>query len=111
MRVYPIHVNRHSYGGSVPAKRRKTSEYNRLAHLLEDYLNRAIAANPEPVQQFLYSSIARELSIDVTLVRRVLFSVDCGHNGLTVARSSDALREFLTGNDAMSDVDGDAETP
>jgi hypothetical protein len=91
MARYPIRVYPKPYGGRDPKKLKKFYEELRLARILEDHLNQKIAANPKKEQMYLYGPIADELSLSLEDVRRLLFNVDCGHNGLTVFKSDGDL--------------------
>jgi hypothetical protein len=88
MKVFPIRVPRKQYRGSKDFLRRKTVEYNQCAVRIERYLNDRIAADPNPIQSYTYEFIALDLDLTPEHVREILFGVDCGHNGLTVAKSS-----------------------
>jgi hypothetical protein len=95
MKVFPIHVPRSLYRGSKQSLRQKAADYNRDAAHLEKYLNDRIQASPSPIQQYIYGSIAPDVGLPLERVREILFGVDSGHNGLTVAKTADALkREF-----------------
>jgi hypothetical protein len=102
MKVYPIHVPRKQYRGSKQSTRQRAAEYNRDAMRLENYLNDHIRANPAAVQQYLYGFIASDLGLASDRVREILFGVDCGHNGLTVAKSEEALQAFLKNSDGAT---------
>ncbi len=80
---YPIRVERKSYRGSDPKKQRKVAERNRIAAELEKYINSQIVKDGGGV--YLYGFIAHETGYDEKLVREICFSIDCGHNGFTVA--------------------------
>lgn len=98
MRIYPISVPRKHYRGSKDAMRRKVAQYNDDAVALEKYLNERIEADPAPVQDYLYGFIARDVGMSIDRVTEILFGVDCGHNGLTVAKSAEAWKKFLNGS-------------
>jgi hypothetical protein len=66
----------------------KTVEHNQCAVRIEWYLNDRIAADPNPIQTYTYEFIALDLDLIADQAREILFGVDCGHNGLTVAKSS-----------------------
>lgn len=80
---YPIHVERSRYRGGDLRKRQKAAEYNRDAQVLEDAVNQMIREGGP--RQFLYHEIARITQLPLERVRKIMFSVDCGHNGLTVS--------------------------
>jgi hypothetical protein len=72
--------------------RREAAQYNEDAAALEAYLNEQIEADPDPIQEYLYGLIAPDVGMSVARVAEILFGVDCGHNGLTVAKSVEAWR-------------------
>lgn len=85
MKAYPISTTRDYYRGKDPRKREKASEFNRVAARVETYINDDLKDKPtDEVYQYLSHSIARELREDSELVHRVVFSIDCGHNGATI---------------------------
>jgi hypothetical protein len=84
---FPVHVKRDHYTGANQRRREKQRRYNKVASICERYLNDRIAADPANCQTYLYPYIADDLGLDVEEVSRVLFSVDCGHNGLTVLKN------------------------
>lgn len=95
MKVAPVFVPLDPYRGSQQARLRKAIQYNECARAMEAYLNASIEADPTPIQTYYYPQLARATGFDRALVRRVLFAVDNGHNGLTVARSEAAWQEFF----------------
>jgi hypothetical protein len=56
-----------------------------------------IEADPSPIQQYIYGFIAPDVGMSLARVTEILFGVDCGHNGLTVAKSADAWNKFMNG--------------
>lgn len=82
-----IRLERKSYRGKNPRKRDRVAEYNHAAEVLEDYINKQVELQTEERQVYLYSKIAADLYLDVKLVARILFSIDCGSNGFTVYKS------------------------
>jgi tetrahydromethanopterin S-methyltransferase subunit G len=86
MKTYPISVSWDTYGGRDERKLRNRAEYNRVAKRVETYLNAKLAAEPEGIHQYLSHSIARDLGEDYNLVQRIVFSIDCGHNGVTIVK-------------------------
>ena len=95
MKIYPIRVPRDRYTGRQEARRRKAAEFNRDAVTLERYLNERIEADPDPIQRFIYGFIAPDVGMTTDRVRDILFAVDCGHNGLIVAKSEAAYRDRM----------------
>lgn len=90
MVTYPIHVRRKHYNGSKDHLRRRCARTNQTAAELERYLNRRIEESDQETQVFLYGFIAADTGIAEEEVRRLLFPVDCGHNGLTVRKPARA---------------------
>jgi hypothetical protein len=88
VKVFPIRVPRKQYRGSSDFLRRRTVEHNQCAVRIEQYLNDRIATDPNSIQTYTYEFITLDLDLTAEQVREILFSVDCGHNGLTVAKSS-----------------------
>lgn len=95
MKVYPISVPRKDYRGGKAAVRAKVAAYNADAERLESHLNGRIRDDPSPIQTYIYGYIALELGMPLDRIRDILFGVDCGHNGLTVAKSVEAWRQFM----------------
>ena len=89
MLAYPVRVQRRSYRGSDdPTKQAQIAELNRVAGILEDYLNKQIEERKEEHQTYLYSRIAADLGFEVELVRSILFSVAGGKDGFIVHKRS-----------------------
>ncbi len=79
MLTYPIRVQRRSYRGSDdPIRQAEIAELNRVAGILEDYINKQIEERQEEHQKYAYSKIAADLGFDVDLVRGILFSLAHG---------------------------------
>jgi hypothetical protein len=79
MLAYPVRVQRRSYRGSDdPIKQAQIAELNRVAGILEDYLNKQIEERKEEHQKYVYSKIAADLGFEVELVRSILFSLAHG---------------------------------
>ncbi len=90
MKTYPVHVPRDLYGGRDDARRRKQASFNDAAQAIEHYLNRAMEAEPAGnAREFLTADIARALHLDGELVDRIVFSIDCGHNGVTIRKAGE----------------------
>ncbi len=59
MLANPVRVQRRSYRGSDdPIRQAQIAELNRVAGILEDYLNKQIKERKEEHQKYLYSRIA-----------------------------------------------------
>ena len=85
MLAYPVRVQRRSYRGSDdPIKQAQIAGLNRVAGILEDYLNKQIEERKEEHQKYLYSRIAADLGFEVELVRSILFSVAGGNDGFII---------------------------
>ena len=79
MLTYPIRVQRRSYRGSDdPIRQAQIAELNRVAGILEDYVNKRIEERKEEHQKYVYSKIAADLGFEVELVRSILFSITHG---------------------------------
>lgn len=90
MKTYPVHVPRDLYGGRDDARRRKQASFNDAAQAIEQYLNREMEAEPEgTMREFLTADIARALHLDDDLADRIVFKIDCGHNGVTIRRAGE----------------------
>jgi hypothetical protein len=86
--IYPIRVPRKYYRGKDEVKRFAVAQYNQDAERLEAYLNERIETDPKPVQQYIYGFIALDVGMSTSRVSEILFAVDCGHTGITVAKSA-----------------------
>ncbi len=83
---HPIHVKRDSYKGNVAKRTAKANLANRTAAVLEKYINEKIAAQTEPIAQYMYSQISHATGVPVEVVRELCFVIDGGHNGFTVVK-------------------------
>jgi hypothetical protein len=85
MKSYPISTDRDYYRGSNASKQRNATEYNRVAARVEKYINDDLKDKPTDTAYTYFSQyIAHELGEDSSLVQRIVFSIDCGHNGVTI---------------------------
>ena len=85
MKRYPISAARDYYRGVNARKREKSEEYNRIAAKVESYINKDLQDKPvDDVYEYLSHSVARAISEDYMTVQRIVFSIDCGHNGVTI---------------------------
>lgn len=90
MKTYPVRVPRNLYSGRDDARRRKQASFNDAAQAIEQYLNRAMEAEPAgTMREFLTADIARALHLDDELVDRIIFGIDCGHNGVTIRKTGE----------------------
>lgn len=87
MPEYPVHVPRDRYHGRDEARRVQSQLNNELAAELERHVNERFEASNEDCVQFLHAHIARDLSVPVERVRKLLFGLEGGHNGFSVWRS------------------------
>jgi hypothetical protein len=88
MKIYPVRVPRDPYSGRNDARRRKQASFNDAAQAIERYLNQAMEAEPAgSAREFLTVDIARALHLDDDLADRVVFGIDCGHNGVTIRKA------------------------
>lgn len=87
MKTYPVRVPRQSYKGADRTKQQKNYEYNMLCQHVEEYLNAKLAERPDDsITQFLSYSVASEMGADADLVRRIIYSIDAGSNGVTICK-------------------------
>jgi hypothetical protein len=102
MVTYPISVARNNYRGSDPKKRAKRDRDNQVATLLEQKINEMLLAQDSPVRVYLYHEIARATHVDIEVVQRLCFSIDCGSNGFTAIKPDMTLeqldRDHTSGN-------------
>jgi hypothetical protein len=74
------------YRGLNPRRVEKRTAHNELATQLEDYINGEFQACGRDHETFIYGYVANALGIPVEDVRRLLFSLEGGHNGFSVWR-------------------------
>lgn len=84
MATYPIHVPRDPYRGRMERRLRQARQRDAIAAELETYINDRFRDSDDESHSFMYGYIAIDTGIPEDTVRRLLFGVDCGHNGLTV---------------------------
>lgn len=90
---YPIRVARSGYRGNDAKKRAKAADENRMASLIEDFVNGKLLAQEEPVQQYGWCEIAQGTGLRIEDVARIGFSIDCGSNGFTAIRQGLTLEQ------------------
>jgi hypothetical protein len=84
---YPIRVAHDYYRGRDLRRVRKATEFNRVAARVETHINSAVADWPDDTFDSLSSGmIALDLGEDDKLVHEIVFSIDCGHNGVTILK-------------------------
>lgn len=78
----PLQPRLKDYRGADPKKRRKIAEHNAMAQRVVDHINSLIANDPDPLQQFHWYEVARDLNLSAEDVESsVMYG---GHNGITV---------------------------
>jgi len=88
MKTYPVRVPRDLYSGRNDARRRKQASFNDAAQAIEQFLNRSMETEPAgDAREFLTVDIARALYLDGELADRIVFGIDCGHNGVTICKA------------------------
>lgn len=93
MKTYPVRVPRDQYRGANDARRRKQMTFNDAAQAIERYLNREMEAEPAGnIREFLTADLARTLHLDDELADRIVFGIDCGHNGVTIRKGGEECR-------------------
>lgn len=95
MTIYPIDVPRSAYRGSNVSKRRRAAEYDADARRLERYLNAQSKRIRGQYSNSSTASLRPKVGLAEARVREILFRVDCGHNGLTVAKNAEDWRAFI----------------
>jgi hypothetical protein len=101
---YPVRVPSDYYRGRNEKRRRKADRYNDIAERIENYLNLKIREEQDQeAQSYFYSEIALELGFTVDEVCNVLFSIDCGSNGLTVYKEGAPIKNFTGRKDLRAD--------
>lgn len=78
----PISIQIKPYTGSKEKLKQKYYEKLRIAKMIEDYINTKM--KDTDIHMFTYGSIAIDLGLSSEVVRDLLFTVDCGHTGITV---------------------------
>lgn len=87
MKTYPISVPRKYYRGRLASRRGRVDEYNRVAARVEKHINDEVAKWPDDEFGALCSAkIAIILREEDRLVHEIIFSVDCGSNGVTILK-------------------------
>lgn len=89
MAVYPVSIRRDTYRGRNASRLRKAAEYNRVAAKVEAHINQTIAGwREDEINTFYSATIARTLREDDQLVHDIVFSIDCGSNGVTIRKGN-----------------------
>ena len=85
MKQYPIRVAYDYYHGTDRRKREKAQSCNRVAERVEKHLNNEVAKwADDSVGSIMSGVVASALREDSELVHRIIFSIDCGSNGVTI---------------------------
>ncbi|MBP0116384.1 hypothetical protein [Bradyrhizobium vignae] len=88
----PLQPRLKGYRGADPKKRRKAAEHNEMARRVVDHVNKLIANNPEPSQQYLWYEVARDLGLTVEDVESAVMYG--GHHGVTVGITEESRRSL-----------------
>ena len=86
MVTFPITVRRNGYHGSDARKTARATKENRAAALLEDYANRKLLSQTEPVRVYLWMELAIATRLPYTIVAKLGLSIDGGSDGFTAWR-------------------------
>jgi hypothetical protein len=84
---YPITAKRSAYRGADPQKREKSRRTDAAAAEIEQHVNDRLSKVEPGTYSLLYYEIASATGYSEEQVRDALFSVDGGHNGLTVTKN------------------------
>ena len=85
MRQYPVRVGYDRYSGQDRRKREKALEFNRVAEKVEQYINDLVAKwDDVSMGSIMSHQVAAAIREDNDLVHRIIFSIDAGHNGVTI---------------------------
>jgi hypothetical protein len=94
MVTYPISVKRNSYRGSDRRKKEKAYLENQVAMELEKAINELLKNQKEAIRSYGYHEIASQTGVALETVRKLCFSIDCGHNGFTATRVGLTQEEY-----------------
>lgn len=86
MVTFPISVGRDSYRGNDARKRSKTAQNNRDAMALEQAANDLLRNQEEPIRSYRWHELCQASGLSLDTVKRLGFSIDCGHNGYTAIK-------------------------
>ena len=82
MATYPISLNAKPYRGKNPKLMNEFRRELESAARIEDHINTVMEKLESHV--FTYSQISIETGVNRDIVRKLLFALDGGHNGITV---------------------------
>ena len=88
MITYPISIPRTQYRGSKQNRRLAVAIENEQISKLEKYVNEMLLEQTDEVQVYHFHTIARDLGMDIELVRKHGGWIDGGSNGFTAFRSN-----------------------
>jgi hypothetical protein len=84
--IYPVEIPRDPYSGHDAAKLRRLAEEDRVAKRIETFLNEQVETMTEASRIFSSGTVAIALGEDAKLVGDLIFRLDCGGNGVTIAK-------------------------
>lgn len=93
MVTFPISVGRNGYRGNDARKRAKATQYNQDAAILEQAANDLLRNQVEPIHSYRWHELCKATGLNIETVRRLGFSIDCGHNGYTAIKPGLTLDE------------------
>jgi len=84
---YPIHLHVKTYKGNSQKRKIKWQEEVGIASRISDYLNTKLSPLKDKATVTLnYYEIARDLNIEKTVIRQILFANGGGANGITLRK-------------------------
>lgn len=86
MVTFPISVGRDGYRGNDARKRAKATQQNLNAAILEQAANDLLRNQVEPTRSYHWHELCEATGLSLETVRRLGFSIDCGHNGYTAIK-------------------------
>lgn len=93
MVTFPISVGRDSYRGNDARKRSKAAQHNRDAMALEQAANDLLRNQEEPIKNYRWHELCQASGLSLDTIKRLGFSIDCGHNGYTAIKPGLSLDE------------------
>lgn len=82
MKSYPVSIPMHR----LRPARKNIAEFNRIAPLVETYINARVERSDGPYVVIHSSDVSNAIGEDREIVRELIKQIDGGHNGITVAR-------------------------
>ena len=86
MVTFPISVGRDGYRGNDARKRANAAQHNQNAAILELAANNLLRNQVEPTRSYRWHELCEATGLSLETVRRLGFSIDCGHNGYTAIK-------------------------